>query len=696
MKDKGFRASALLARNPVFDTMFYNLKTMFGADLRSLALFRIWFSVAGIFDLLNRYSDLWAHYTDGGVMPRSIVLTNFVSDRWISLHMMSGMYMITAGVFILHGIVNFLMLIGYRTRLMTFLSWCMLISLHNRNILVLHGGDILQRVVLFWAIFLPLGECYSYDAAYRKPRKARSNNRDYMYVSVATFALAAQWAIMYISSYCHKTAPEWRVDATSTWLALQLDFFRTPIGDFMLLFPEALKPLTSAVLWWEGYGPYFWYVPIFSGPVRLFAVIGFMCMHLGFVAALRLGNFGTVSVFGLTALLPTWMWEYIVFRRLRTRERLSFKLFFDPGCKFCTNFAIFCENFLLIPETKVLALTEHDREHLTGDGKRHQLSHKGESRPTHASSGSKADRGRDSDEESSEVIDIIPNRTFTSFGNAPWLLCQDAYGVYHSNFAALVQIFKVSPLLWPLHRLFVSARSLVKYGEIVMRFVHEHDKNAPIAPHRPAVARRKSPWKKIIKRMWRISSFIVVQSIVAFLIWIVLSWNASVIGQHQWATPDRYKWVAWSWHLEQSWAMFSPRPPDVHWSYVIQGEMDNGTEAEFFRGEGLFNWEPNTPFTWDRGPDMWRSFKNHRWFKYYENGLNTHPQNNLLRLNYGRYICREYNARHWGGAMLYKFSIHFISDQVDAKRPDQPRRKLPHQTLWNHLCYEKPGDRRGR
>ncbi len=71
--------------------------------------------------------------------------------------------------------------------------------------------------------------------------------------------------------------------------------------------------------------------------------------------------------------------------------------------------------------------------------------------------------------------------------------------------------------------------------------------------------------------------------------------------------------------------MFSPRPPNVQWYYIIEGELDNGTAMELFRDEGMFKWEPNIPIVWDKPDPYYKSFKNHRWFKYYENGINTHP-----------------------------------------------------------------------
>ena len=44
---------------------------IFGADLRSLATFRIVLALLVLSDLAIRATDLTAHYTDAGVMPRT-------------------------------------------------------------------------------------------------------------------------------------------------------------------------------------------------------------------------------------------------------------------------------------------------------------------------------------------------------------------------------------------------------------------------------------------------------------------------------------------------------------------------------------------------------------------------------------------------------------------------------------------------
>lgn len=102
-------------------------------------------------------------------------------------------------------------------------------------------------------------------------------------------------------------------------------------------------------------------------------------------------------------------------------------------------------------------------------------------------------------------------------------------------------------------------------------------------------------------------------------------------------------WLMLSSHLDQSWAMFAPSPPYVQWWYNIEGKLDNGTQVELFNKGALFTHVPNE-FSWEKpsvsNGDFKISFKNHRWFKYFENGYNSHATHEALRLEFGKWICR--------------------------------------------------------
>jgi hypothetical protein len=55
------------------------------------------------------------------------------------------------------------MLVGYRTRLAVFVVWVLVLSIQVRNPFLDSSADDLLRLLLFWAMFLPLGAYWSVD-----------------------------------------------------------------------------------------------------------------------------------------------------------------------------------------------------------------------------------------------------------------------------------------------------------------------------------------------------------------------------------------------------------------------------------------------------------------------------------------------------------------------------------------------------
>jgi hypothetical protein len=140
-----------------------NLETVLGLDLRSLAAFCIGISIIILVDLFTHFGDLNAHYTDFGVLPRTLLAAIAKPEYW-SLHTISGEPIVQALLFAIAAFFVLLMLVGYRTRVATIASWVLLVSMHNRNpALIFSADDVFLRALMFWAMFLPWGACYFFD-----------------------------------------------------------------------------------------------------------------------------------------------------------------------------------------------------------------------------------------------------------------------------------------------------------------------------------------------------------------------------------------------------------------------------------------------------------------------------------------------------------------------------------------------------
>ena len=290
------------------------LDRMFGIDVRALAVFRMGVAVILLYDLVSRAMDFEAHYTDFGVLPYADMLANH-HDRWTwTIHALGGGMWWPAALFAVAGVLAAMMLVGWHTKIATVGSWALLVSLHVRNPLILQGGDVLLRALLFWSMFLPLGAVWSLDA-WRRRDKAE---RDIRILSVATAALLMQVAFVYISSGFLKTHAIWEVEGSAIFYALNLDAFATPIGLALLPHRTLLKWMSFATLYLERFGPLVAFVPWLHTPLRLIVVALFWGLHLGLIATMRLGHFPYVCLIAWVPFLPTAFWNWVDLRLPRS------------------------------------------------------------------------------------------------------------------------------------------------------------------------------------------------------------------------------------------------------------------------------------------------------------------------------------------------------------------------------------------
>jgi hypothetical protein len=306
---------------------------IFGADLRSLAVFRVVLGLLVLADLAGRVTDLRAHYTDAGILPRTDLI-NEVLNRWaFSLNVMNGQTYFQALLFGITALAALGMLVGFRTRLMTVVVWVLVISIQWRNPMILNSGDGLLRLLLFWSMFLPLGAYWSLD----RKLNASPPRLSMRFLSMGTAALFLQIAFMYWFTVILKSSPEWRVDGTALYYALGADQFATPIGDWLHQFPEVLKVLTFATLGLEALGPLLLFFPLLTGPVRTGAVLAFMSFHFGIWLTMDIGLFPWIAAFCMVCFLPTWFWAKVT----ELRDAITLRLDNSPLQHAATHFARF-------------------------------------------------------------------------------------------------------------------------------------------------------------------------------------------------------------------------------------------------------------------------------------------------------------------------------------------------------------------
>ncbi len=181
-------------------------------------------------DLAFRGLDFDAHYTDSGILSRALYLDLFsdVEISW-SVHLLLGSALYTALLFFVAATAAMFLLFGVHARSAAIVSWVLLVSLHNRQPLVLSGSDMILRLLLFWALFLPLARGSNAEWRASSPTHSRIE------LSPASVALLTQVVLIDCFSLIHKLLdPAWtqltaiedsmRVEGVATALGRELDW----------------------------------------------------------------------------------------------------------------------------------------------------------------------------------------------------------------------------------------------------------------------------------------------------------------------------------------------------------------------------------------------------------------------------------------------------------------------------------------
>jgi predicted DCC family thiol-disulfide oxidoreductase YuxK len=605
------------------------LDKVLGFDLRSLAVFRIGLAGVVILDLLARAKFLAAHYSDVGVLPRSL-LAEMVNPWYWSFHRLSGGVIFQGLLFAIALFFALGMLVGYRTRLATIAVWALTISLHNRNPFLLFAGDDVLRAVLFWAMFLPLGASYSLDSALNNS----PNPLPKRVVSGATFAFMVQLCFIYIWSAAYKTkSPIWFPDGDAVYYALSFDQYATYFGQFLLSLPQGLQKLmTFSALGFEWLGPLLIFIPIFNDFFRWLAIISFILLHIGFGLGFEIGMFSYLSVVNWLVFIPTSFWEAIA-HKLQTPARQGLVINYDADCGFCKKVVHILRTLLILPGTPIRKAQD----------------------------------------------DPIINEAMLAQNS--WVVV-DWQGKHHYKFEAIAYVVGLSPLFRWLEPI-LRWKPMMAVGTRFYEMIANNRKAAGIFT-RPFKFRplsvQSSPWLNMatlsilfLTALWNLKGFVdqtVIRRPEPKEDWIAQTHRLLNRRTLQFIHP-----LGYLTRLDQSWSIFAPNPPRDDGWYVIPGQLRDGSEVNLLdRDRPLSEEKPSIS-------DRNRIYPTMQWRTYFIN-LNRSVGQSLMPA-YADYLCRQWNARNRGGQELEQVEIIFIDETTVPPGQTQTTTK---QSLLTHSC----------
>jgi hypothetical protein len=546
------------------------MEVLFGADLRSLAVFRMVLALLALADLMMRAGSLVPFYTDSGVLPRRVLLGELMSGWRVSLQLIGGDVFTQSMLLTLAGFAALALLVGFRTRSVTIFLWVFFVSIQVRNPLVLSNADTLLRLLFFWAMFLPLGACWSVDRA-RAPSPGPQSTR---FVSFATVGLFAQIAFIYAFGAVFKSGAEWRTDYTAIYYALQLDQLVTPFGEYLRQFPELLALMTFGTYWFEALGLLLLFSPVRTGPLRTAGVLGYVLLHLGIRLTMTLGLFQWIAALAMVCFLPAWFWD----RAPAIVRTLSSRADYGRGYRWLRT--------RLVPT---------------------QLS--------------------------------IPGA------------------------------FRLSPMVaWQ------AGSSVAPAWTVGLPAVTARRDPAGVNPGggstEPGTTRVGDPVG--------LRSSVRANLLAAFFLVYIFALNLSTVSDVR--VPPQLVSLGGLLRLEQKWNMFSPYPNKKDGWFVIPGVLRDGKRVEL-SAVTLGDLGIREGVSWEKPRRVADTFKDLHWRKYMVNL--AAPRYEDLRVHFGRYICREWNARHDRGEALHRFQIYYM---VEPTLPDYQTVEPSRMLLWKHRC----------
>jgi vitamin K-dependent gamma-carboxylase-like protein len=265
-------------------------------DFRSLAVFRIVLGLLVLCQSVLFSCDFAAFYQTDGVFPSHVWSEPLL---WVLIFGVLPLFAIS-------------LLIGFVTRLSTLICLVGVVLVQDANPQILQGGDVLLRLLLFWSLFLPLGQIGSFEARWMK---AEGLSQPWT-TRVATWAFTFQICFVYWFASLLKSDPLWTQDGNALFYALNIEHFTTPFGLYLRQFPDLLRVMTLGTPWFELAGPCLLFIPFHRDACRLVVVALFMGFHLiGMEALLRIGLFPWVCAAAWLIFIPGSFWDWLKVRR---------------------------------------------------------------------------------------------------------------------------------------------------------------------------------------------------------------------------------------------------------------------------------------------------------------------------------------------------------------------------------------------
>ncbi len=274
-------------------------------DLRPVALFRAALGAFVLFDLFEFAPNLRDWFSDEGVFPRAAFITGWArTTRFVPMDAFGT----PALVWVYWGLaVGFaaMMMVGYRSRLASFLTFVLVAGFQERLPPLFDGSDSVLRLMLFFHAFTRSGNVWSFDALRAAAAGTPLSSRG---PAMPVRLLQIQPGWIYLCSIFYKAGGKLWHDGTALHYVWHLDKvfsqpYALPLAD--------VKPVvyvgTYSTLVIEATFLALTLSPWYPRVTRATAMLLGTAMHTGIGLTMRIGHFSyLMPVCYLPMLPPEW------------------------------------------------------------------------------------------------------------------------------------------------------------------------------------------------------------------------------------------------------------------------------------------------------------------------------------------------------------------------------------------------------
>lgn len=162
-----------------------------------------------------------------------------------------------------------------------------------------------------------------------------------------------------------------------------------------------------------------------------------------------------------------------------------------------------------------------------------------------------------------------------------------------------------------------------------------------------------------------------------------VGWNVAVGRDPGFEAPREVRWFGHALFLQQNWRMFARPSTSTGW-VVIPGELIDGSEVDLLAAGGPAPSDAAIrAVSWEKPDSVVGQAANIRWRLLLRRVVGEQDERASPQ-QYGRYLCREWNARHGGARQLARFSFVRV---VKTLAPPYTAADYERQTVWRHECF---------